>query len=123
MTITSEQAVDAVNEVFGRHPGYRALHAKGTLCKGTFTAMPDAAGLTQGCGAFKEEALDVEPGYSPETANADGWAATRLAWLGLAELDRALNRAGVETLRFNTAEPFAQTLQSFFELRRGRRRG
>ena len=41
----------------------------------------------------------------------------------LAELDRALNRAGVETLRFNTADAFAQTLQRFFETRRGRRRG
>jgi uncharacterized protein (DUF58 family) len=41
----------------------------------------------------------------------------------LAELDRGLRRAGVDTLRFSTAEPFAQTLQAFFETRRGRRRG
>jgi uncharacterized protein (DUF58 family) len=41
----------------------------------------------------------------------------------LAELDRALRRAGVDTLRFSTEEPFAQTLQHFFETRRGRRRG
>jgi uncharacterized protein (DUF58 family) len=41
----------------------------------------------------------------------------------LAELDRALQRAGVDTLRFNTSQPFAQTLQHFFETRRGRRRG
>lgn len=41
----------------------------------------------------------------------------------LAELDRALRRAGVDTLRFSTTEPFAQTLQRFFETRRGRRRG
>ena len=41
----------------------------------------------------------------------------------LAELDRALQRAGVDTLRFSTAESFAQTLQHFFETRRGRRRG
>ena len=41
----------------------------------------------------------------------------------LAELDRALRRAGVDTLRFSTAETFAQTLQRFFETRRGRRRG
>jgi uncharacterized protein (DUF58 family) len=41
----------------------------------------------------------------------------------LAELDRALRRAGVETLSFSTAESFAQTLQRFFETRRGRRRG
>jgi uncharacterized protein (DUF58 family) len=41
----------------------------------------------------------------------------------LAELDRALRRAGVDTLSFSTAEPFAQSLQRFFETRRGRRRG
>ena len=41
----------------------------------------------------------------------------------LDELDRALNRTGVDTLRFNTMEPFAPRLQRFFELRRGRRRG
>jgi uncharacterized protein (DUF58 family) len=41
----------------------------------------------------------------------------------LAELDRALRRAGVDTLSFSTAEPFAQGLQRFFETRRGRRRG
>ena len=41
----------------------------------------------------------------------------------LAELDRAFQRAGVDTLRFGTNESFAQTLQHFFETRRGRRRG
>jgi uncharacterized protein (DUF58 family) len=41
----------------------------------------------------------------------------------LAELDRALRHAGVDTLRLSTTEPFAFTLQRFFELRRGRRRG
>jgi uncharacterized protein (DUF58 family) len=41
----------------------------------------------------------------------------------LAELDRAFRRAGVDTLRFSTAEDFAYTLQRFFETRRGRRRG
>jgi uncharacterized protein (DUF58 family) len=41
----------------------------------------------------------------------------------LAELDRALNRTAVDTLRLNTSEPFAPVLQRFFEIRRGRRRG
>ena len=41
----------------------------------------------------------------------------------LADLDRALRQAGVDTLRFGTGEPFAQALQTFFETRRGRRRG
>ncbi|HHY86213.1 MAG TPA: DUF58 domain-containing protein [Verrucomicrobia bacterium] len=43
--------------------------------------------------------------------------------LRLTQLDSALRHAGVDTLRLSTAEPFAQTLQRFFELRRGRRRG
>jgi uncharacterized protein (DUF58 family) len=41
----------------------------------------------------------------------------------LAALDRTLRRTGVDTLRFSTAEPYAHTLQRFFETRRGRRRG
>jgi uncharacterized protein (DUF58 family) len=41
----------------------------------------------------------------------------------LADLDRALNRTAVDTLRLNTSEPFATVLQRFFEIRRGRRRG
>jgi len=41
----------------------------------------------------------------------------------LAELDRALIRTGVDTLRLTTTEPFAPVLQRFFEMRRGRRRG
>ncbi|MBI5383296.1 MAG: DUF58 domain-containing protein [Verrucomicrobia bacterium] len=41
----------------------------------------------------------------------------------IAALDRALRQAGVDTLRLNTAEDFAPTLQRFFETRRGRRRG
>ena len=41
----------------------------------------------------------------------------------LADLDRRLIRTGVDTVRLNTAEPFAPALQRFFEIRRGRRRG
>jgi catalase len=45
--ITPEQVVDGVYERYGRHPGHRALHAKGIFCKGTFTATSDAARLTR----------------------------------------------------------------------------
>ncbi len=47
MTLTPAEAIDAVNEVFGRHPGYRALHAKGLVCRGSFTPAPEAAELTR----------------------------------------------------------------------------
>jgi catalase len=45
--LTPERALEGIYERFGRHAGYRALHAKGTLTRGTFTATPAAAGLTR----------------------------------------------------------------------------
>ena len=41
------QIVDALNGIYGAHSGHRAVHAKGTLCAGTFTAGPEAARLTR----------------------------------------------------------------------------
>lgn len=46
MSLTAQQAVEAIHSYFGRHAGFRALHAKGTLLKGTFTAGGEAASLT-----------------------------------------------------------------------------
>jgi uncharacterized protein (DUF58 family) len=64
------------------------------------------------------ELLEVDSG---RTTVRESYAATNAE--RLAELDRALRRASVDTLRFSTSEAFAQTLQRFFETRRGRRRG
>jgi catalase len=43
----AEDAVNAMNDATGRHPGFRAAHAKGTLWSGTFTATPEAKRLTR----------------------------------------------------------------------------
>lgn len=42
----SEEIVDALEAINGIHPGFRRVHAKGTICEGTFTATPEAAGLS-----------------------------------------------------------------------------
>jgi catalase len=39
----SAEIIDAIEAIGGRHEGYRAVHAKGTLCAGTFTPSPGAA--------------------------------------------------------------------------------
>src|ERR1700730_8310519 len=41
------QIVDAMNKVYGVHPGFRANHAKGVVAEGTFMATPDAARLSK----------------------------------------------------------------------------
>ena len=41
------QAVDALNALFGQHPGIRANHAKGIVAIGSFSASPEAATLSR----------------------------------------------------------------------------
>jgi catalase len=42
-----QQLVDAMNKVWGDHPGFRANHAKGIVVEGGFKASPEAAGLSR----------------------------------------------------------------------------
>lgn len=41
------QIVDAMNKLFGVHPGFRANHAKGVVVEGNFKASPEAAALSK----------------------------------------------------------------------------
>jgi len=68
--VTAEQATDAANDAFGRHPGFRALHAKGTLLKGTFTATPEAARLTR-AGHMQGEPIPATIRVSNGAGNPD----------------------------------------------------
>jgi len=45
--ISPEQAIQAVHEITGQHRGYRALHAKGFLVAGSFTATAEARALSR----------------------------------------------------------------------------
>jgi len=47
MALAPQDSTAAAHRAFGAHHGYRALHAKGTLLKGMFTATPAAAALTR----------------------------------------------------------------------------
>ncbi|MFA1705118.1 catalase family peroxidase [Mycobacterium intracellulare] len=45
--LTPDQAIEAIRGAGGAQPGCRALHAKGTLYRGTFTAARDAVMLSR----------------------------------------------------------------------------
>jgi catalase len=47
VTTSPDEALAVIHERYGAHEGHRALHAKGVLCRGTFTPTPRAAGLTR----------------------------------------------------------------------------
>jgi catalase len=42
-----EQIVEALHALFGVHPGYRAVHAKGIVCEGTFSPAATAASVSR----------------------------------------------------------------------------
>jgi catalase len=75
MGVTPEQAVDVIHGAFGRYPGARALHAKGSLLKGTFTATPEAAALTRAA-HMQGEAVPVTFRFSNGSGNPQSpdWA-------------------------------------------------
>jgi catalase len=43
----AQQVLDAMDEQFGLHPGFRPAHAKGLMCSGVFTPSAEAATLTR----------------------------------------------------------------------------
>jgi catalase len=60
------QLVDAMNKVFGVHPGFRANHAKGVVAGGSFTASPEAAGLSRAV-LFNGSPIPVTARFSDST--------------------------------------------------------
>src|SRR5580658_7749808 len=43
----SQELLTALDNLFGLHPGFRPVHAKGLMCSGTFTPSAAAAALTR----------------------------------------------------------------------------
>ncbi len=60
------QIVDAMNKLFGVHPGFRANHAKGVVAEGNFKASPDAASLSKAA-LFSGTTIPVTVRFSDAT--------------------------------------------------------
>lgn len=71
MGVGPARAVDAAQRAFGRHPGFRALHAKGILCAGTFAATPEARELTSAA-HMQGEPVPVTARFSNGSGNPGG---------------------------------------------------
>jgi catalase len=70
VSVTPQQAIEAIQSYFGKHPGFRALHAKGTLLKGTYTASREAASLTRAA-HMQGDAVPVTARLSNGSGNPD----------------------------------------------------
>jgi catalase len=61
--VTPEEAVASFEKRFGNHDGFRRLHAKGWLYRGTFAATPAAGALTRAA-TFNGDPVDVVARFS-----------------------------------------------------------
>jgi catalase len=113
-----EQIIEAVHANFGRHPGRRALHAKGSWARGSFTASPDAARLSRAAHLQGDEVTALvrfsNASGDPEAHDADRdgrGMAIKLRW------------DGGETDILTTTSPtfVSRTPEDFLELMRLRR--
>ena len=67
---TAVQTVDVMNKLWGRHPGVRANHAQGVVVEGSFTATPEAAGLSSAA-VFAGKPVPVTVRFSDATGLPD----------------------------------------------------
>jgi catalase len=65
-----EQLVDALNALFGKHPGFRSAHAKGVVCEGEFTPAASAATLSK-APHLQGKAVKVTVRFSDSTGIPD----------------------------------------------------
>jgi len=64
------QIVDAMNKLWGRHPGFRANHAKGVVVEGSFTPTKEAAALSKAV-LFAGPSVPVTARFSDSTGIPD----------------------------------------------------
>jgi catalase len=62
----AEKLVDALDKLFGLHPGFRPAHAKGLMCSGTFAPAAEASKLTRAPHA-RQPSTPVTVRYSDST--------------------------------------------------------
>ena len=113
----ADEVVDAINAAFGAHPGYRALHARGALCAGTFRPSADARAF---CGAelLARDEIPALIRFSNASGNPDDHDGVRDA-RGLAvKLNRGWDLVTVSAPSFLTRTP-----ETFLELIRLRASG
>ena len=79
----AEEIVESLDAINGRHPGHRAVHAKGTFWRGGFTPTPAAAGLSRAAHLSGEE-IPVTGRFSNASGNPHTSDANPLAGRGMA---------------------------------------
>jgi catalase len=114
-----EEIVDALNAVNGSHPGHRAVHAKGTVCSGTFTATPEAASLSRAA-HLQGGPVEATVRLSNASGNPGTSDANPIAGRGMAVKFHLPDGEATDIVSVPLVVFIARTPEDFLELTRAR---
>jgi catalase len=115
-----EEIVDALNAVNGGpHPGYRAVHAKGTVCEGTFTATPEASKLSR-ASHLQGDPVETTVRFSNASGHPRAKDADPIAGRGMAVKFHLPDGEATDIVSVPLVVFFARNPEDFLELTRAR---
>jgi catalase len=115
----AEQVVDSLEDITGRHEGYRTVHAKGTLCAGAFTPSPEAAGLCRAA-PFQGGQLRAHVRFSNGSGNPHGRDASQDG-RGMAVKLYLPDGGTTDIVGLSRRQFFVRTPEDFLEFTRARK--
>jgi catalase len=115
-----EEIVDALEAVNGGpHPGFRAVHAKGTICGGTFTATPEAKQLSRAT-HLQGEPVETTVRFSNASGHPHTPDADPLAGRGMAVKFHLADGETTDIVSVPLVVFFARNPEDFLEMTRAR---
>jgi catalase len=115
-----EEIVDALHAVNGGpHAGFRAVHAKGTVCKGTFTATPEAKKLSRAA-HLQGNPIETIVRFSNASGDPHTSDANPIAGRGMAVKFHLPDGEATDLVSVPLVVFLARTPEDFLELTRAR---
>jgi catalase len=115
-----EEIVDALYAVNGGpYPGHRAVHAKGTVCKGTFTPTPEASRLSRAA-HLQGDPVEATVRFSNASGSPHTPDSDPLAGRGLAVKFHLPDGEATDIVSVPLVVFFARNAEDFLEMTRAR---
>jgi len=115
-----EEIVDALHAVNGGpHPGFRAVHAKGVICEGTFSATPEAKKLSRAA-HLQGEPVETTVRFSNASGHPRAKDTDPIAGRGLAVKFHLPDGETTDIVSVPLVVFFARNPEDFLEMTRAR---
>ena len=115
-----EEIVDALNAANGGpHPGHRAVHAKGTVCSGTFRATPEAKRLSRAA-HLQGDQVETTIRFSNASGDPNTSDAHPIAGRGMAVKFNLPDGEATDLVAVPLVVFLARTPEDFLEMTRAR---